>query len=216
MSNRVDSETPSMAKVIRDAIEQRLAEVHVSMPGIVVSYDGQYADVQPALMRKYVNETTPTKLPIIKNVPVVWPSTKLSSLTLPLNTGDEGVLVFSERSLDKWILTGGIMDPRDARKHHLSDAQFIPGRMSKPNLSDYSTSEAVVVSGLAKLSLSLAGMVALGNKETGIEALDLMDKFMDEFISHLHPTAVGPSGPPANAAAVIAIKAQLATIKGSL
>lgn len=48
-------------------------------------------------------------------------------LALPVAVGDTGLLIFSDRSLDVWLATGGIVDPGDDRRHALSDAVFVPG-----------------------------------------------------------------------------------------
>lgn len=126
MSNQLENETPSLAKVIKDAIEARLAEVHVSLPAEIVSYDGRKADVQILLERKYVSGEV-VKLPLITNVPVIWPQTTDGGFRMPLEPGMTGSLVFSERSLDTWLVQGGLVSPNDPRKFALSDAQFVPG-----------------------------------------------------------------------------------------
>ena len=78
----------------------------------------------------------------------------------------------------------------------------------------------LTASGGAELKLS-GGQVALGGPT--VELLDLLDQTMTQFDQTLTaieaitvPTAVGPSGPPINSAAFIAIQSSLATIKGLL
>ena len=44
--------------------------------------------------------------------------------------GDTVLLVFSERSIDKWAQQGGEVDPLDSRLHHLSDPVALPGLLS--------------------------------------------------------------------------------------
>lgn len=122
------NETPSLANVIRGAIEARLAELHVSLPGEIVKYYPamQKADVQVHLQRMYSDGTLQT-LPVILNVPVAhWRAGK-SIVHMPIAKGDIVQLVFTERSLDKWKANGGITDPEDPRKHTLSDCIAYPG-----------------------------------------------------------------------------------------
>lgn len=122
------NELPSLANVIRSAIESRLAEVHVSLPAKVLKYyeEEQRADVQPQLMRKYMDGTL-MPLPTILNVPVAHPRSGNAIIHLPIEPNDIVQLVFCERSLDKWLAQGGITDPEDPRKHSLSDAWAYPG-----------------------------------------------------------------------------------------
>jgi len=123
-----NEEKPSLAKLLQMAIDGRLCDVHTSMPGIVKSYDRatQTVKVQPALRRKYVDGKI-VDLPIINQVPVVFPRAKGKWVHFDLEEGDVVTLLFSERSLDTWKQKGGLVSPDDPRKFHLSDAYAIPG-----------------------------------------------------------------------------------------
>jgi hypothetical protein len=121
--------TPQLTQVLKDAMERRLTEVHTAMPGIVESFDPltMTCTVQPAIKRKYQDAVLATSLPLINKVPVCFPRGGGAYISVPLAQGDTGLIVFSERSIDLWQSLGGTIDPLDARKHHLSDAIFIPG-----------------------------------------------------------------------------------------
>jgi hypothetical protein len=99
----------------------------------VESYDAttQKASVQPLIKRGYYDEKGGVRqaesLPIITGVPVLFPGGGGCRITWPIAVGDTVLLVFSEASLDKWVVTGGEVDPRDDRRHSLSDAVAIPG-----------------------------------------------------------------------------------------
>lgn len=127
------ADTPTLAQVIRDAIEARLAEVHTSIPAQIVSFDDAtcLATVQPCLKRKYTVDNELVDLPKIVNVPVVMPRGGGAVIMFDLQPGDYVLLVFAERSIDKWITSGGKVDPKDPRKHQLSDAFAIPGGYPK-------------------------------------------------------------------------------------
>lgn len=68
-------------------------------------------------------------------------------------------------------------------------------------------------SGGAALSLK-EGKVALGS--AAAELLDLVKQTLAEVQQHMHPTVVGPSGPPMDAAAFAAIQSKVESIMGSL
>ncbi len=129
------SRSPDLAEVLRAAIDQRLAGVHVCMPGRIVSYDPatQTADVQPTIKNVLdVDEGVEVlAYPVIASVPIAHPRAGAWFVHLPLVAGDSVVLVFAERSMDEWRVRGGSaqIDPGDLRKHHLSDAIAIPGNL---------------------------------------------------------------------------------------
>lgn len=121
--------TPTLVETIKSLIHGELAELHTAIPGKIVSYDyaKNLAVVQPLLKRKYIGEAEPVELPTISNVTVCFPRMGKGHLRIPVNPGDEGEIIFQERSIDKWAISGGTVDPEDSRKHSLSDATFWPG-----------------------------------------------------------------------------------------
>lgn len=118
----------TLSEALAAVREELLAELRVSMPGEIVQYDHtqQLAQVKPLLSRRY-RDGEVQELPLVNDVPVVWPRSGGAAITLPVNPGDSCLLVFADRSLDRWLSTGGTVAPGDGRKHHLSDAVAIMG-----------------------------------------------------------------------------------------
>ena len=118
---------PSLATVLERAIWNVLASVHTAFPARVEKYDHATAkaDVKPLLARRY--EDAVVEMPVVPNVPVIWPRSTLGGIGFPLQRGDGVLVVCSERSLDGWLSQGGIVAPQDLRKFDLSDAIAIPG-----------------------------------------------------------------------------------------
>lgn len=108
-------------------INSFLKDVHTVMPGQVTSFDAsrKSVSIQPSLQRKYEGQD-PINLPIIEDVPVVYPGSSAFGLTFPIEVGDTVVLLFCERALASWLDAGGIVDPQVARMHDLSDAIALP------------------------------------------------------------------------------------------
>lgn len=161
--------SPSLARIIEKAIDAKLIDVHTAMPGVIQSYDyrTQTCDVQPVFKRKYVEDNIAVLLPVITNVPVCWPRAGDAFMHMPLKKDDNVLIVFSERNIGSWINYGGVVDPKDVRKHHLSDAIVVPGLSPKTspmlvNIDD--KDKVVVVNGDAKITLSDDGNIRIGNR----------------------------------------------------
>lgn len=117
-----------MASLLRSAAASALRGVHTALPGRILSYDAgaQRASVQPALGRKQPGGEE-EKLPVLNDVPVLWPRSGGASMTFPVRSGDGCLLVFCERSLDEWKGQGGEVTPSDPRQMDLSDAVALMG-----------------------------------------------------------------------------------------
>jgi len=110
-------------------IRHALEHVRTALPGRIESYDwkSRKASVQPTVKEVY-SDGQKLSLPLIPNVPVVWPHGERCSLEMPLKRGSGVLLIFSARSLDGWLEgKGEARDPEDPRMHHLSDAFAVPG-----------------------------------------------------------------------------------------
>lgn len=124
---------PTLTDVLKKAIDQTLINIHTSMPGIIESYNPAtgLASVKPSLKRKYAGEVDSMEYPVISGVPVVFPRTANAFLYLPITKGDNVLLVFAERSLDRWLEKGGMVAPEDPAKFGLNGAIAIPGLYAK-------------------------------------------------------------------------------------
>lgn len=74
----------TMTDAMRQAIQFQLYDVHTALPGQVISYDysTQKASIQPCLKKSYLDGTT-QEMPILNNVPVIFPKAGGASLTFP-------------------------------------------------------------------------------------------------------------------------------------
>lgn len=112
--------------------ESMVADLHTALPGKIVKYDEstQKADVQPLIKERYTDESgaqQSRELPVIPSVPVQFPGAGGYRITFPVAVGDTGLIMFAEASLDKWLVSGGTVNPADERRHDLTDAVFLPG-----------------------------------------------------------------------------------------
>lgn len=146
-----ENTSPSLADVIKQAINNTLKDTHTAIVGIVESFDPalQTVKVQPAIKRVFrkdngdgTEDRTSEPLPLLINVPVIFPRAGGYFLTFPIIKGDECLLIFSERSIDYWWTKSGVQDPGAFRQHDLSDAICFVGLSSKPNaISSFNANE---------------------------------------------------------------------------
>lgn len=145
---------PTPAEVIKAAMARALKETHVACPAKVVRYDAskQHVDVKPLLKEQFENESgelVDVSLPVISSVPLAFPGSGTFRITFPVAVGDEVLLVFADRPIDKWQAGGGEVSPADDGRHRLTDAIAIPGLHSDPNAhSDASLTHITIGSGI--------------------------------------------------------------------
>lgn len=132
----------SLSEPLRRALRQFSSEIFVSLPARVERYDHtqQRADVLPLLRRAYADGVT-EDMPVIPDVPVIWPRSGGAQMTMPVKRGDTVMLVFADRAIDNWLSQGGNIEPNDRRQHDLSDAVAIPGLVSFADFGEVEPSE---------------------------------------------------------------------------
>ena len=126
------SAEPTLVEIFRLAIESRLLDLHVALPCRVEVYNPalQTADVLPMVRRAISDSSGNTQheeLPILPNVPVLFPRGGPFSITWDLAVGDTVLVVFASSAIGKWRESGDIANPGDLRRHDLSHGIAIPG-----------------------------------------------------------------------------------------
>jgi hypothetical protein len=69
-------------------------------------------------------------LPVIPNVPVLYPGLPGMQIRGPVAPGSDGLLICCDKSIDDWIQTGGPVDATLVGRHKMIDAVFLPGLRS--------------------------------------------------------------------------------------
>lgn len=138
--------TDTEEEMFNEWLDYRLYDVHTAHPARVVSVDtfsggntipafnGKRRTVSVQLcIQRDIKGLAHAVSPLI-NVPVCYPSSKSFGMTWPLEEGDEGMVIFSESSMDRWWEKEGsdfVVNPEDTRMHSYSDGVFIPNIMRK-------------------------------------------------------------------------------------
>jgi hypothetical protein len=159
----------SLEESIRAAITGYLAEVWTAMPGIVESFNPtKMTCVVTVATKSYVRAKDGTQswvqLPNLLDVPVIFPSAGLFTLTMPVTAGDEVLVIFASRCIDGWWQNSGVNNQPEIRFHDLSDGFALPGIFSQPNvLPSVSTTAAELRTndGTCKISLGSDGTIVI-------------------------------------------------------
>lgn len=128
---------PNNRAMKRNGERQREIKTRVASPGIIESFDpeSQTASVQLAIREKRekpdgVEEWV--QIPLLVDVPVLFPRAGGYVITMPVERGDECLVVFGDSCMDAWWQSGGIQNQIDLRRHDLSDGFAIMGLWSQP------------------------------------------------------------------------------------
>jgi hypothetical protein len=186
------SRTPTFIEAMLRLKESAIKDIRIATPARVTRYDAslQQIDAQPLIKEAHQNEQgerVAEALPVICNVPVVFPGAGPFRVTFPISEGDEVLLIFSASSLDVWLSEGGLVDPLDDRRFALTDAFALPGvRSFKTPLASAPTDRLTIGHDEGaqinidetsiRLGSTVGQLVALSNKVES-QLAELRDKF---------------------------------------
>lgn len=215
MNDRLgQSRSPDFVEVLRTAMDLASNDLFVARPGMVVKYDSnsQKADIKPLIKKPYIKKDG-TKdvdsLPVLTDVPIIFPRAGGFYITLPLQPGDDVGLIFMDNSIDLYMNSFGTVDidPIDLRSHDLSDAIAIPGmypflrslsgisntdleighEVSKFKILITPTGEVEInLAELPVLKIELAGpnaKLTLGDGAQSVALGDTLETFWNTFVS---------------------------------
>ncbi|MHA7915993.1 Gp138 family membrane-puncturing spike protein [Alloalcanivorax xenomutans] len=125
----VDPLSTAMVRVFGNLMRQMM----FCLPGKVANFDpdNQTATVEVGI-QKVGPDGTGRSFPTIDKVPVCFPGDS-HYLWHAVESGCEGLIHFSQRSIDEWLDRGGPVAPADGRMLSLKDAFFVPGFRSRGN-----------------------------------------------------------------------------------
>lgn len=204
------SDTPAHSAIIRGAIERIVgANVRTGIPGQIEAYDAskQRADVQPLILdgKLIGGDRVVERLPVVTDVPIVFGGTTRDRPTYELKRGDTVWLMMSSHSLDLWLQQGGEVDPKDDRRHNISDAVAIPGLFDFAHVPGDASTDGFILHAASKLRLGGPGASSAVVVE---EALDL---FIQALTNAAASAVLAPAPMAPGKAALTALLAALTT-----
>lgn len=218
----------TLPDAVQLAFLYNISNIHTALPGAIIDYDftTQKANIQPLLNKKWADGTE-TPLPVLSNIPVIFPRAGGASLTFPVNKGDYCLVLFIERSTDLWKSQGGLVTPNDSRKFDLSDGVAIMGlypfneiSQAIDNTSVYLTfkDSYIQIKSSGDIVINTNNKVAMGNSTT--ELLSVVSQILGYLSSSTAipaiPSTPSPPLPLTFAASAAILQTQLNAIKGSI
>lgn len=139
MSMNREERVEDLYAAMRYALDGLRTEIQTSLPAIIQSFDPvkRTCTAQPTIryqMTNYDNTKKWVTLPIIVDIPVIFPSGGGYTLTFPIKQGDECLLIFASRCIDAWWYSGGVQNQDDIRFHDYSDGFALVGVNSRPKV----------------------------------------------------------------------------------
>lgn len=145
--------------------------LNTSIPAIINSFDPvtQTVSATPGIKAKYVSPDEKSEVqylsyPMITNIPLAIQRGAGLRITYPITPGNPCTLIFSQRSIDNFVLEGTEANPVDGpnpktaaiRCMDLTDAMCFPGIITtKDTVSDYATDAIEIRSDDNKVKVSL-------------------------------------------------------------
>lgn len=190
-------------EAMRLVLDGRQSILWTSLPGIVtkVTLAAMTCEIQPAIQGSIEDENgrvTLVNLPLLLDVPIVFPSAGGFALTFPIAVGDEVLVVMASRCIDAWWQAGGIQRPMEARMHDLSDGFAIPGPKSTPHvISSIDAARVALRNNAGTVYLSVGTKFAMKNATTNLKSvLDDLNAAVNGFMTTIAALSLLPPGTP--------------------
>jgi hypothetical protein len=182
------TQTPTLAQLIKQAIENRMLDVHTAIIAKVERYDHQkqLVDVSPVLKRQDEN------LPMLCDVPVLFPRAGGFFISLPIQPGDFVQVIFNESAIDDFLAESASSIDSVSR-FSLQGAVVIPGIFPQSMALKDAHQINLVLGKENGVHIHIDGEKIRLGSDSANEALALAKKVHDElqkihqaFASHVH------------------------------
>lgn len=152
---------PELTDLLKELKQEVFKELNCVNIGRIESFDGTEHTATVKLMIDRVKEVKPNGEKVIQPRPLCLrcPAFMLfggsAYMTFPISQGDECIVLFNDRQIDTWFLTGEQNPPQTGRTHDLSDAIALVGLRSLGNsIASYLETGIRIDSGTAKIDIT--------------------------------------------------------------
>jgi hypothetical protein len=210
------------SRPIKYATDNLNQSLRVAIPGIIKTFNPQEAtaEIQPTIMEPTIGDKGATgfeQLPLLVDVPVIFPCGGGTRITWPVEPGDECLVVFADMCIDSWWQSGGIEVQPDIRRHDLSDGFAILAPFSQPKMVgnpiktdrleiktnkgvDITSPGTVNVTGSTTVNINSTGNIVLSGAGVYANGIHIdawksdYDSFKSTYNSHTHGGVMGGGG----------------------
>lgn len=223
-----EERTNDLEIAVAAALQGWQSGLWTALPAIVKSFDPEVMTItaQPAIKARVrsADENPPlpgavldvlpfwwVELPLLVDVPVIFQGGGIFTMTLPIQAGDECLVIFSSRCIDNFWYLGEVQTQAELRMHDLSDGFALVGLRSKPRaLENINTENAELRSddGTVKIELTSDSINITASTAVNVSAPAVklsnggaVNKLVNElfktsFDGHIHPAGAGFTGAP--------------------
>ena len=204
-------ESQTLESLLRQYITNSVNGIFTSMPGRVIKVvdaGEQRVDVQPLVSRVKPDESL-LEHPVILSVPLVYPGSRSSQFSFPVEVGDTVLLVFSQRSIQRFKQGAETPHrPINLAKYSRNDAMAVPGLFSFPS--------AVNNPSKRTLSHDTTDAVVTHNIGTAQECEIRLKASGDVIINSPGKTVVNTDTAEINASSSVTVDSPSTTVTGQL
>ena len=110
--------------------------------GIVESFDGTNCTAQIRIANKMVINLDNSGVQQTIDYPLITAKVYFlgnagRGITIPLDKGDEGIILFNDREIESWFINGEVNNLAYDRNHDITDAIFLVGMHSQPKMLQF-------------------------------------------------------------------------------
>lgn len=127
---------PNIIQIMEGIVQRTGYELNCMRVGIVQEFYPDDLTVDVLIANKKTLGLNPDGTQNVKDFPLIRAKIVYSSpfITFPINTGDECILLFSDREIESWFINGEVNPEGYSRIHAFTDAVAIFGIRSLPQM----------------------------------------------------------------------------------
>lgn len=208
----------TLEEVLSGWARRATAEVNVSLPGVVLSYNSttQTATVRPVVRESFEDddeEVYDTTFAPIPSVPVAHWRAGSFSIHAPLKPGDFVTLLVSDRSIDEFMATGSDdVTPQMLRRFDWTDAIAIPMPPAPTPITGLLDNAFVLGADNVGITMTEAGQIKV--EAAGDELLLVLSDLVDQLVAGV--TGMGATSfNPASQTALLAVQTRINTMRAT-
>lgn len=135
--------------IYKQIIRHTSYDLRVAMPGIIASFDPDKitvtVDIAVRDKLKIKNEYVDKQIPRLLDVPLMLPHGGNFALTIPVQPGDECLVIFADMCMNSWWANGGIQNQEVDRRHDFSDGFAVLAPWSQKTKIDDLATDAIEI-----------------------------------------------------------------------